>query len=284
VTMLVSSSNVEQRLETLVAAASEPQLNVRVAALGALASYCGTVEKLPEIRHLELMSKTFLKSIDDHDRVSANAVRGLGSVICHLSRGDSSASSQTLLITDLLLKLKKEIESNTRGTSATAQKCLWNACAAVSRVAEKCNSSVLNSYVKYMRSISRRLVRICKENENYKVRAAAVDAIMSFICRGENILDSQEMRLMYSSFLDIYLSEELRSGSDRLVTSLRAVLCSLVRILNVSEKDVGNGSMHNHKRDRLILEILSDVKKEDPSTVDSSIEKGDDDDDDGAIA
>ena len=257
VTMLIPSSN-EHRLETLLAAASESQLNVRVAAVGALANYSSTPQ--PRRRDLELMSRIFFKSIDDHDRVSANAVRGLGCVICHLSKFDDSPR---LLLSDLVLKLKNEIESNERGASATAQKCLWNACAALSRVAEECSSDVLHSYVTYWRLITRRLVKICAENENYKVRSAAVDAISCFIRRGENLLDTSETRLMFSTFLDIYLKEELKSGilASRMLSSLRILLRDLILLKDVVVKHVGDGiegSGSGSRRKRLIRELISE--------------------------
>ena len=256
-TMLIPSSN-EHRLETLVAAASDSQLNVRVAAVGALANYCSTPQ--PRRCDLELMSRTFLKSIEDHDRVSANAVRGLGYVICHLSKIEDSSR---LLLSDLFLKLKNEIESNKRGTSATAQKCIWNTCAALSRVAEDCSSDVLKSYVTSLRSIARRLSKICAENENYKVKSAAADAISCFIRRGENLLDMSETRLMFSTFLDIYLKEELKSGVlvSRLLSSLRTLLRNLV-VLKIGDDgqsdDTRGGS--SSRRQRIIQELMSEVK------------------------
>ena len=98
------------------------------------------------------------------------------------------------------------------------------------------SSDVLKSYVTSLRSIARRLSKICAENENYKVKSAAADAISCFIRRGENLLDS--LRHDSCSLLTSYLKEELKSGVlvSRLLSSLRTLLRNLV-VLKIEMMD-----------------------------------------------
>ena len=95
------------------------------------------------------------------------------------------------------------------------------------------------------------------------VKSAAADAISCFIRRGENLLDMSETRLMFSTFLDIYLKEELKSGVlvSRLLSSLRTLLRNLVvlKVVDDGQSDDTRGGSSS-RRQRIIQELMSEVK------------------------